>query len=271
MLKQRVITALILLAIILVVILVLPPSGFQAFVALCIALGAWEWSRLAGVESLPGRGAYTAVMLGLMYALLQAAPTSHSLLLRAGALWWLLALVFVCIYPRGTALWYRTARLLPLGFLVLLPGWTALIYLRSLEQYVFNILLLLLIVAAADIGAYFAGRAFGKHKLAPVVSPNKTWEGFIGGQVAACVVLWVAVATPQLQLTLAQVAVATGATLVLASASVVGDLFESMLKRQAGAKDSGTLLPGHGGVLDRIDSLTAALPIYSLLLQAGIL
>jgi phosphatidate cytidylyltransferase len=271
MLKQRVITALILLAIILGVILLLPPLGFQVFVALCIALGAWEWSRLSGVENTAGRGAYTAAMLVLMYALLQAAPTSHSLLLRAGAIWWLLALVFVCVYPRATALWHRTARLLPLGFIVLLPGWAALVYLRSLEQYVFYILLLLLIVAAADTGAYFAGRAFGKHKLAPVVSPNKTWEGFIGGQVAACIVLWLAVATPQLQLTLAQVVVATVATLVLASASVIGDLFESMLKRQAGAKDSGTLLPGHGGVLDRIDSLTAALPVYSLLLQAGIL
>ncbi|MEY4641094.1 MAG: hypothetical protein RLZZ227_1088 [Pseudomonadota bacterium] len=271
MLKQRVITAVILLAIVFAVILWLPPGGFHAFVALCIAIGAWEWSRLAGLQGVPARAAYTLVMLVLMYALLQAPPASSSLLLRAGAFWWLFALVFICLYPRITALWHRTARLLPLGFIVLLPGWIALVFLRSLEQYVFQILLLLLIVAAADIGAYFSGRAFGKHKLAPLVSPNKTVEGFIGGQVAACAVLWLALATPLLELTFAESIIATLATLVLASASVVGDLFESMLKRQAGVKDSGTLLPGHGGVLDRIDSLTAALPIYSILLQAGIL
>jgi phosphatidate cytidylyltransferase len=271
MLKQRVITAVILLAIILSAILLLPPVGFHAFVAVCIAIGAWEWSRLAGLQNTAARGAYTAVMLVLMYALLQAGPTSHSLLLQAGSFWWLFALVFICVYPRATALWHRTARLLPLGLLVLLPGWVALVFLRSLEQYVFYILLLLLIVAAADIGAYFAGRAFGKHKLAPLVSPNKTVEGFIGGQLGACVVLWLALATPLLQLSLSQALIATLATLVLASASVVGDLFESMLKRQAGVKDSGTLLPGHGGVLDRIDSLTAALPIYCVFLQAGIL
>lgn len=272
MLKQRIITAVILVAVVLVAIVRFPPLWFQGFIALCIALGAWEWSRLAGVVAVHWRVLYAALSLVLMFVLLHVAPALRAGLLQASVLWWVLALVLVCLYPRGITVWHRRAVLLPLGFVVLLPGWLALVSLRGLEPHAFHILLLLLLVAAADIGAYFAGRAFGKHKLAALVSPNKTWEGFAGGQVAACAVLWLVLTTHGIELTLLQGVLVTLGTVLLAAASVVGDLFESMLKRQAGVKDSGTLLPGHGGVLDRLDSLTAALPVYSvLLLQAGIL
>lgn len=272
MLRQRVITGVILVAIVLVAIVLFPPRWFQGFIAACIALGAWEWGRLAGVHAVHWRAAYTALSLVLMFVLLQITPAVRAVLLHASVLWWLLALVLVCRYPRGKALWHRPGVLLPLGLLVLLPGWLALVLLRGLEQHAFFIFLLLVLVAAADIGAYFAGRAFGEHKLAPLVSPNKTWEGFAGGQLAACAVLWLVLVTRGIELTLLEGAMVTLGTVVLAAASVVGDLFESMLKREAGIKDSGTLLPGHGGVLDRLDSLTAALPVYSvLLLQAGIL
>lgn len=272
MLRQRIITAVILVALILVAILLFPPLWFQGFVALSITLGAWEWSRLAGVQATHWRVVYTALYPGLIYVLLHLAPAWHNTLLLLSALWWLVALALVYSYPRGNKFWHRRAILLPVGIVVLLPGWLALFALRNLEQREFFILLLLALVVAADTGAYFAGRSFGKHKLAALVSPNKTWEGFAGGQLGACAVMWLILVTHEIELTLLQSMLITLGTVVLAAASVVGDLFESMLKRQAGMKDSGTLLPGHGGVLDRIDSLTAALPVYTvLLLQAGIL
>lgn len=272
MLRQRVITGVVLAALVFSAILWFPPVWFQAFIALIIGIGTWEWSALAGLKPAPARAIFSALCLALMYALLHVEPALRNTLLAIGAAWWLVALVLVCRYPNGAALWHRVAVLLPLGLVVLLPGWLALVALRGLDSHVFYIVLLIGAIVAADSGAYFAGRAFGRRKLAVHVSPNKTWEGFAGGQLAACVVLWATLLARGVELDAMQWLLATIATLILASASVVGDLFESMLKRQAGVKDSGTLLPGHGGVLDRIDSLSAALPVYSvLLLQAGIL
>lgn len=268
MLKQRVITAGILVAILLAAIFLFPPLWFRGFVGLFILLGAWEWSALAGLQSLAPRATFTVLCLAPMLA----EPGNTNVLLLAALLWWLLAFVFVCLYPRGTAVWHRRAFLLPLGLMVLIPGYVTLLQLRAIEDYRFFILLLIALIAAADSGAYFAGRAFGKHKLAVHVSPNKTWEGFVGGQLAVCVVLWIALLVHGIQVSAMQAVLITLGALLLAAASVVGDLFESMLKRQAGMKDSGTLLPGHGGVLDRIDSLTAALPVYGVFLtQAGVL
>lgn len=272
MLKQRLITAAILVALVLAAILLFPPTWFQVFIAGCIGLGAWEWSALAGIKSAAARAVYTAVCLALMFVALHIAPEIRTLMFQASALWWIVAFVFVSLYPRAASVWHRPAVLLPLGLVILLPGWMALVALRGLEQYVFYILLLICLIVAADSGAYFAGRAFGKRKLAVRVSPNKTWEGFAGGQVAACVVMAIALLARGIELGAAQWLLVMLGTLLLASASVVGDLFESMLKREAGMKDSGTLLPGHGGVLDRIDSLSAALPVYGVLLSlAGIL
>lgn len=268
MLKQRVVTAIILVALVLAAILAFPPLWFRGFVAVFILLGAWEWSALAGLRSAPARTAFTLLCLVLMFA----APEDNSLLFQLAALWWLGALVLVCLYPQGAAAWHRPLVLLPLGLVVLLPGYAALVQLRGNADHVFLILLLIALIAAADSGAYFAGRAFGKRKLALRVSPNKTWEGFLGGQLAVCAVLWATLLVRGVELNLMQALLVTVGAVLLAAASVVGDLFESMLKRQAGVKDSGALLPGHGGVLDRIDSLTAALPVYAVLLtQAGVL
>jgi phosphatidate cytidylyltransferase len=272
MLKQRVLTAVVLVAIVLTAIVWFSPLWFEVFVALVIALGAWEWSALAGLPGALARSVFTLVSLAAMFVLAHAAPELGAALMQASVLWWLLALVLVCLYPKGAALWHRRAVLLPLGLVVLLPGFVALVTLRAREDHVFFILLLIALIAAADSGAYFSGRAFGKRKLAVHVSPNKTWEGFIGGMLTVCAVLWIALLARGVEIGAARAVLLTFGALVLGAASVVGDLFESMLKRQAGIKDSGTLLPGHGGVLDRIDSLTAALPVYSvLLLQAGIL
>jgi phosphatidate cytidylyltransferase len=153
--------------------------------------------------------------------------------------------------------------------LVLLPAWLGLVYLFSREQGLYFVLVLIVLVAAADIGAYFAGRQWGQHKLAIKVSPGKTWEGFFGGLSAsvACVfAMWLMVGDPRFPL-----AVCLVIGLLTSLSSVVGDLLESMVKRHAGEKDSGTILPGHGGILDRIDGITAASPVFSLgLLLAGI-
>lgn len=272
MLKQRVITGVMLGVLVVAAILLFSPIWFQLFFAVCIGLGAWEWSALAGVRAAIWRASYAALLLALMFVSVHAETGLRDLLLHLSVPFWLIALALVFFYPAGAAAWQRVAVLLPLGLLVLLPGWLALVALRELDAHVFYVVLLIGLIVAADSGAYFAGRAFGRHKLAQRVSPNKTWEGFAGGQLAACVVLWVTLLGRDLELTGTQWLLATLGALIVASASVVGDLFESMLKRQAGVKDSGTLLPGHGGVLDRIDSLTAALPVYGvLLLQAGIL
>jgi phosphatidate cytidylyltransferase len=274
MLKQRVITACVLLLVLLVVVLVFPVAGFQLFIGLMLALAAWEWSRLSGLQHQVSRLLYLAVFLALLYLIRMNADQAR-FIITLGILWWLVAWVLIKLYPGFTHVWHRTPLLLAMGLLVLLPGWLALLYLRDnpdFRQYVF---LFFAMVAAADIGAYFSGKKFGRHKLSPTVSPNKTWEGFAGGVFACCVVLWLSLPVLELgafELNVAAVLKATGGAAFLAGYSVVGDLFESMMKRQANVKDSGTLLPGHGGVLDRIDSMTAALPLYTLVLMwAGLI
>lgn len=273
MLKQRILTAWVLVTVLLLAIFVFPPFWFHAFVALVLCAGAWEWSRLAGIENALLRLLYAAAFLPLLYLLMHISDPVRDRLLLLSLFWWALAWLLVRSYPRLSDLWHRPDLLLPAGLLVLLPGWLALLYLRALEAHVLYIVLLVALVAAADTGAYFAGRRFGRHKLSPIVSPNKTWEGFAGGQLAACSVTWIFLFGGfdlGLQLSAGLVLQATLATMLLAATSVVGDLFESMLKRKSGMKDSGNLLPGHGGVLDRLDSLTAALPVYAfILLNAG--
>jgi phosphatidate cytidylyltransferase len=148
--------------------------------------------------------------------------------------------------------------------LILASAWLAAVYLASFPRGGGLVILLVVIVAAADIGAYFSGKAWGKHKLAAVVSPKKTWEGFWGGMLACAilaVLLWAQLPSQQAHISLTEVLVVTLAT---ALASVVGDLTVSMVKREAGVKDSGSLLPGHGGVLDRLDSLCGAAPVFAL-------
>ena len=269
MLKLRIMTACVLFVVLLLAVLVFSSVGFQLFIGLVLALAAWEWSRLSGLQSAAGRILYLAVFIGLLY-LIRVYQEPANFIITIGIFWWLMALVMIKLYPDSTHLWHRTPLLLVIGLMVLLPGWLSLLHLRdspNFRQYVF---LFFAMVAAADIGAYFSGKKFGRHKLSPTVSPNKTWEGFAGGVFACCVVLWSGLFVIDLadfQLNVVALLAATSGAAVLASYSVVGDLFESMMKRQANVKDSGTLLPGHGGVLDRIDSMTAALPLYTWVLM----
>ncbi|MES2605853.1 MAG: CDP-archaeol synthase [Pseudomonadota bacterium] len=268
MLKQRVITAVVLMLVLLSVLFLLPPLAFELLVTVVLAAGAWEWTALSGVSSRSQSMLYVGVLFTLGFVLVHLPPAMMPLLLGTAVLWWLLAFVFVLRFPAPNPLLRHRLFLLLAGVFVLLPSWFALLYLERLPgNRNFYVLWFIALVAAADIGAYFSGKTFGRRKLAPAVSPNKTWEGFVGGVVMTCVVAILGARLgPVVALHAVNIALLLAAGLVLALVSVVGDLFESMLKRLQNMKDSGNLLPGHGGVMDRLDSITAALPLYVLLL-----
>lgn len=258
MLKQRLLTALVLVAALLVILLVLPRMLAVAVLALLVLQGAWEWSAFLKTGNTAARAAYVVVVGVLTGAAWLAARDIDVLrgVLAVAVAWWAVAFLWLSLRPGSVT----PASAAIAGLLVLLPAGLALGHLHLLEpagpQWV---IFLVILVAFADVGAFFAGRFFGRLKLAPRVSPGKTWEGLLGGLCLSMVTAWLGSqwfdvpAGPFLALC---------APVVLVS--VVGDLTESMFKRYAGLKDSGTLFPGHGGVLDRIDSLTAASPLFLL-------
>ncbi|MBA3582341.1 MAG: phosphatidate cytidylyltransferase [Gammaproteobacteria bacterium] len=270
MLKQRVITGLILAALFLGVIFGLYTAQVRWVFALVVVLGAYEWARLAGFSRRPIRIAYSVLMFICMYFSYSVFVPAYGLqpIFIIASMFWLFALIWIVTYQTQV----RVIRLnavfkLLMGLFVLIPAWFALVFLhsQSLNNEARGVLLfiILLAVALADVGAYFAGRAFGKHKLASKVSPGKTWEGLLGGVLTSIIVLLIAAYSLQLNSRLLILFVISGAVATLIS--IPGDLLESLLKREAGVKDSGTLLPGHGGILDRIDSITAAAPVFACL------
>lgn len=274
MLKTRLLTAVVLISVFLFALFFLPPSGWVIFVTVIAAIAAWEWGGLMrwdGRSRLILGGVFALICLFL--SLWQPAPLGLKgefaasawhlgqwIYLPAAAFWLLLV-----------PCWLRQRWPLPqglpgllAGLLLLLPAWLALIQLRQAGELV--LLAIMATVWLADIAAYFSGRTFGRHKLAPAISPGKTWEGAVGGVLAVVVYgfLFLSVLPKEL-------AGSPGLLCVLlvafAAFSIVGDLFESLLKRQAGLKDSSGILPGHGGVLDRIDSLTSTLPMAAIALH----
>ena len=276
MLITRVLTALAILPVLLGMLFFAPAAGWALFALVIILVACWEWSRMCGLSS-SGQGLYLAASgaigayLWLMY--MRFVPGNFAAMALTG---FIIATVF---WVAGAPLWLaQQLRPSPstcaaVGWVVAWPAWLALVVLRDTNPW------LLLAVAAlvwvADIAAYFAGKRFGRHKLAPAVSPGKTWEGVLGalaGVVVYGVLLaWIAnaYATPLTSLFDGGAAVVViVAMLGLTGLSVVGDLFESWMKRGAGLKDSSRLLPGHGGVLDRIDALTSTLPVAALALYA---
>lgn len=266
MLKLRVLTALLLAPLAIWATLVLPNVWFAVILGIIFSLGAWEWSRLAGLRQTAARAAYVALFVLLLVGLLDRASMAESLpwLIVLAVLWWVAALCFILIYPRASRLWIaRPGRLAVAGLLCLLPGWAALVALHAQgaqgPQYV---LFLLLLIWGADVGAYFAGHRFGRSKLAPAVSPGKTWAGVWGAMATTAIVTLGG--TYLLGLSMHVLLWLLPLTLFTVAVSIVGDLTESMFKRLADVKDSGGLLPGHGGILDRIDSLTAAAPMFML-------
>jgi len=282
MTRTRVIAALIMAPAAIAAILLLPTPWLAALGALVMLGGLWEWLKLAGVEDSLARTVLVLLNLALMVLLVWASrgdggfsPVLFQIATLAGSVGWLAALLW--LWRPGFTADHRAwtpAFKLAAGTLAIVPAWCALCLIHSDNFAELAaapaidasghrwLLAALALVWAADSGAYFAGRRFGRHKLAPTISPNKTIEGAVGGLVAGVAVAlafgtFAGAGVAQLP-ALSLVAVVT----VLAS--IVGDLIESLLKRQAGVKDSGTLIPGHGGVLDRIDGVLAALPVFAI-------
>jgi phosphatidate cytidylyltransferase len=268
-LKQRVVTAIVIAVVFFSALFFSSPYSFSLMTAVVVVYAAWEWSNLAG---------FSCKLIRLFYALSLAVllivsgyvlglSDSSTLDLAVGKTlmswlvpWWAIALLWVQGYPSSALLWGSSWARALIGYLVIVPAWLAMVILIHANQGEWLIMIVVLIVAFADIGAYFSGRAFGKHKLAINVSPKKTWEGLVGGVVANLIfvaVLLVALNVDHWPMLL-------GLVMITVLASVLGDLLESMVKRHRGIKDSGNILPGHGGILDRLDSLTAALPVFTL-------
>lgn len=265
MLKQRVITALVLAACLLVVLFALPPTAAILVWGLVMVLGAWEWAAFGGLRAATSRAAY-AVSIGILCWLawhLSAGDAALRLgLYQLACGWWVLAFLWLSLAPSFRRAWL----VLLCGVVALVPCFVAIADLHTGVGRLrgpWVVLWLLVWVFSADIGAYFAGRAFGRLKLAPRISPGKTWEGAIGGVMLAMVVGAACAAAFRVPV---WPALCFGIALI--AQSIVGDLTESLFKRGAGLKDSGGLLPGHGGVLDRIDSVLAAAPLFALALQA---
>jgi phosphatidate cytidylyltransferase len=264
MLKQRLLTALVLIPLAVWAILQLPLAYFALLLGLVAALGGWEWGRLMQLRSLPARLLFPVILvlaLGGGWWLLGRAPTEWLAVPVIALFWWVLALAWVITYPRTQAQWAPRWRQFVVGLLILAPVWLALVGLQAHHPMgPYLVLYLLSLIWVADSGAYFGGRAWGRHKLTAAVSPGKTWEGVASALLASAAYALAAAALFRLPgnqwLPFAVL------SLVTVAFSIVGDLAESMFKRHAGLKDSGGLLPGHGGVLDRIDSLTAAAPVF---------
>jgi phosphatidate cytidylyltransferase len=253
MLRERVITALLLAPLVLLVIFWVPHAVTMAALALLVIGAAWEWSAFPRFTQYSARALYVAVVAACIVATWWFGVQRDEIdrLIHIALLWWVFALIWVAIAPARVN---RTTAA-GAGLLVLVPAWLALSRLHALGPEL--LLFLILLVVTADVGAYFAGRSFGRNKLAPRVSPGKTWEGVLGGFAAAAVmaaigVWWFKVDAPRF----------AALCIIVVVASIIGDLTESLFKRHAGLKDSGTLLPGHGGLLDRVDSITAAAPVF---------
>ena len=276
MLKQRIMTAVMLVAGFLLLLFNLNALWFSLAVVPVVMLAGWEWTNLNGIKTAASKFFYLSALAlslagaGLWLNLLNTPDTLESLdmhrgqqlMLLASILW---AIIFLWVqgYPSSAIIWAARPVLALLGLLLLTATWLSIVLIIHQPQGQWLLLLAVAVVSLADIGGYVAGNLFGKHKLAPVISPGKTWEGFFGGLsfqllLIALLMLLMPASTSLAMLILLIIPVSLY--------SVLGDLFESMLKRHQGVKDSSQILPGHGGILDRIDGLMAALPLFILLL-----
>ncbi len=265
MLKQRLLTALFLIPLFIGIVFVLPSYLVASLFAIVVLQATWEWGGLINLPTRAERLLLVSGMLNVLWLghLLSASSIAVNFLLGVAVLWWCLAAWWIRQFEAEHDIPYGRylGRDVWAGMLTLVPAWLALVVLHANPalgpRYV---VFLLVLIWVADSGAYFIGRRFGRHKLARLVSPGKTWEGAAGALLVSLLVAWIGVAALDVDdgVRLQFVVIC----IVTAMFSIVGDLFESLVKRRAGVKDSGTLLPGHGGVLDRIDSLTAAAPVF---------
>jgi phosphatidate cytidylyltransferase len=267
--KQRVITAVGLVIGLLALLFSLNPLHLSLAVAPIVLLAGWEWSSLMGLTTKRHKLLYLVllalvlVISGLTLDLFGAINVSlgQTLCLAVSVLW---AVIFLWVqgYPSSAILWSPRPILGLLGLVLLAITWVAIALIIHQPHGPWLLLFAFVVVALADIGGYVAGNLFGRHKLAPMVSPGKTWEGFFGGILLQCILIASMVPFMPEKITIAML---IALVIPVSLYSVLGDLFESMVKRHSGVKDSGNILPGHGGVLDRIDGLIAALPLFVLL------
>ncbi len=264
MLLQRVLTALVLIPLVAVALLYLPTDILALLLGALVLLGGVEWTALAELSATKDKLLYMLIlvlsMVGLAW-LYTHFSSSLFLLATAAACWWFLVALLLAGHPSPADLIQgKTAGRLLLGLAVLVPAWGAMLAVHDgLRNGPYLLLFAMVLIWVADSAAYFAGRRWGRTKLAPALSPGKTREGVYGALVGALICgIFLHMVRPET----GPLPLVILFTITVAVFSVVGDLFESLMKRQAGIKDSGKLLPGHGGILDRIDSLTAALPIF---------
>ncbi len=277
MLRQRVVTAIVMLIVLYTGTAWLSPAAYAGFLSLIMLPALLEWAELMGLQRKRDK------MLWLLLVTTVLVPVLIVLVLPGGVpstagvaavsaiamLFWFIVFWMIRDYPGGQQHWQATWKIGVMGVLALLPTWIGLFYLKIIDPSGLLVFFLIGMVSIVDIGAYFSGRAWGNTKLAPTLSPKKSWAGFWGG-LASCaaltsaVLVWIHLNIQPLSIDMWVLLLV--AAMLLAVFSVIGDLFESMLKRHRGMKDSGRLLPGHGGFLDRIDSLMAATPVFVLAL-----
>lgn len=265
MLKQRIITASILSFVFLFALLSFSTPLFISFIMLIVLIAGWEWADLARVKTMAGKFLFLLAMLLSMMIMADYVGLysqydltfSYQVCLGIMVLWSLI-LLWLQGYPSSAILWSPRPVMLVLGIVLLSATWLSLASIISLENGRFKLVLAITIIVLADIGGYIAGKLFGKHKLAPTISPGKTLEGLLGGMALQLLLI------VGLMFYMPKINVQSLCLLVfpVALASVIGDLFESMLKRHRGVKDSSNFLPGHGGFLDRLDGVMAALPMF---------
>ncbi len=259
MLLIRILTALILIPLTVVVLIYLPPLSFRYLTTFIVFGAAWEWGRLIGLSTKRHCLVYASVVVVMCFFALSVTDVN---VLAAGCIWWCLSILMIVFFPKDISSWNNIQlEKGMMGLLVLVPCWIAINFIRQQSDGLYALLFLFVLIWGADSAAYFVGKICGKHLLAPRVSPGKTWEGCIGGILFSSVIAAVALKLGDVPFKLWPWAfLLSWITIIF---SIVGDLFESVIKRLAGVKDSGNILPGHGGLLDRIDSLTAAAPVYA--------
>lgn len=259
MLKKRLLTYIVLVALILVWVIYSPMPVFNFFLTVLLILAVWEWTRLIGLINNWQRWGYLILLLGINFSIYLGQIFTLNVIYLALVCWFfiLFAIVF---YPKGLRLWANSVTLAVLGIIILISFWLSLALLRNTEKGTMLTLYLLFLVCTADTVAYLIGKLWGKHKLAKEISPGKTIQGAIGGLIGAIAAS--VIGGFVFSITGWQWFSWVSFAIFVALISICGDLFISMLKRQQGLKDSGKLLPGHGGVLDRLDSLLSAAPLF---------
>lgn len=276
-LKLRVVTAILLMGALIVVSTMLSPFLFSLFVALIVLLAAWEWAAFLGLESGTARIPYLATIasmiivmalwLGVVPGAENISSTRVAALQALGLLFWGFAILMLRGYPEHSSSWNNRSKIAFMGLCALLPTWAGIVQLKYLMPEGYMALVLIVMVASVDVGGYFVGTFFGHTRLAPKLSPKKSWEGVWGGlgtcMALGIVFIWL-LDRYLMPLDAFQLVILLVLSVCVTFFGVVGDLLESMLKRNCDIKDSGAILPGHGGLLDRVDSLMAVTPVFVL-------